>query len=90
MRFEAVNRAAGRLFAQGRVVFSPISQNHPIAEAHGLPKGWEFWQHFDQVYLSLSKELIVLRLPGWEESIGVTAERALAYSMGIPISFIDN
>jgi hypothetical protein len=88
-RFNAVNVAAGQLMRQGHLVFSPISHTHPIAEAGGLPLGWEFWAAFDRAYLEASRELIVLRLDGWRESVGVTAELAIAAELGIPVSYID-
>lgn len=88
-RFNAVNVVAGQLMRQGHLVFSPISHTHPIAEAGGLPLGWDFWAAFDRAYLEASRGLIVLRLDGWRESVGVTAEIALAAELGIPVSYID-
>ena len=87
-RFAAVNRAAGRLMALGNVVFSPISHTHPIVEACDLPLGWEYWREFDEAYLARCGELYVLCLEGWQESVGVDAEIAIAERFGLPIVYI--
>lgn len=87
-RFVAANRVAGILMQRGHLVFSPISHTHPIAEECDLPKGWDFWGAFDHAYLSASKLLIVLCIDGWTESVGVTAEMAIAVGMDVPIEFI--
>lgn len=86
-RFHAVNREAARLMQLGEFIYSPISHNHPIAEAHGLPKGWDFWEPYDTAFLESCRLLIVLKLPGWENSKGVKAEMEIAQKLGIPIEF---
>lgn len=87
-RFNAVNDVAARIMKTGRIVFSPISHTHPIAEAGDLPKGWDFWERFDTAYLSMSKELWILPLEGWKESRGVQAEVAIAKKLGLDIYVI--
>ena len=90
LRFQAVNRAAARLMADGILVFSPISHTHPIAEAGGLPKDWAFWERYDRAILACCAKVIVLRMPGWEESKGVQAEILIAEEMGIPVEYMDS
>lgn len=87
-RFEMANRAAGWLLSRGHVIFSPISHTHPIAEVCELPKGWEFWRVFDNAYLSVSDNVIVLAIDGWRESVGVQAEIVIAREMGIPVEYL--
>lgn len=88
-RFNAVTEAAGHLMAEGKVVFSPITHCHPIAERYELPRGWKFWEKFDKVYLGHSEEMIILPLPGWKESTGVTAEIGIMREQGKPIFLLD-
>jgi hypothetical protein len=88
-RFQAANHAAGLLMKEGHFVFSPISHTHPIAEAGDLPTGWEFWEGFDRAYLQHCHRIIVLRIEGWEQSVGVQAEIAIATEMGLIIDYID-
>ena len=87
-RFQAVNRAAGQLMAAGTFVFSPISHTHPIAEAHDLPGNWAFWGAYDRAMISRCSRLLVLQLDGWEESVGVQAEIAIAREVGLPVEFV--
>lgn len=77
--------AAGRLLAAGQRVFSPIAHNVAIIETTGLEAGWGVWSEFDKDMLSRCDLLIVLKLLGWEESLGVQAEIAEARRLGIPI-----
>ena len=88
-RFEAVNRVAAALMARGELAFSPISHCHPIAEAGGLPHGWEFWERYDRAVLGCCRRVVVLKLAGWQESIGVRVEIALAEEMGLPVEYME-
>lgn len=88
LRFEAANRYAAKLMSQGRLVFSPISHTHPIAEAGSLPLGWDFWERYDRAFLGMSCEVVVLCLDGWEESKGAMAEIAIAKELGLRIHYI--
>ncbi len=87
-RFKAANRAAGILMRRGDVVFSPISHGVPISGECGLPTDWNYWQDFARAYLSAAKRLVVLCIGGWETSIGVRAEIAIAVERGIPVEFM--
>lgn len=87
-RFDAACRAAAALLRVGFPVFSPIAHSHPIAQ-HGVPSTWEFWRHVDHHYLRQCRAVVVLRLPGWEQSVGVRAEIELARRWGIPVIEVD-
>ena len=72
------------LFLQGRQVFSPLSHNDLFARLHPeIPK--EQWMQFDLTILAFCTKLIVLKLDGWEQSIGVGREIAFAKERGIII-----
>lgn len=86
-RFELVNKIASKLMQQGRFIFSPISHSHPIA-LHGLPKGWDYWEKYDHVFLTLSDKLIIIMAEGWEDSVGIKKEMELMKQMNKPIEFI--
>lgn len=83
-RFRLANIAAATLLNAGEQVFSPISHSHPIAEAGGLPTGFEYYEAFDMAILGICKNLVLLMIPGWSESKGVTAELEMARRLGIP------
>lgn len=86
-RFEAVCDYAGRLMQMGHVVYSPIAHSHPIAMRVGLPTDWDYWKTFDHAMITRSTSLMVFQLPGWNESVGVTAEIQMAQALGIPIDY---
>lgn len=88
-RFRAVTMYAGELIQRGHVVFSPISHSHEMAKYidSECSTDWTFWEKQDFAFLELSSRLIVLALPGWAESRGVTAEVNKAIDLGIPIEY---
>jgi hypothetical protein len=88
-RFEAACAAAAKLMAGGRIVYSPIAHTHPIARLHDLPVGWAYWKILDRAMLSRCTELMVLRLPGWRASEGVTAEIQIAKDLDLRISWLE-
>jgi hypothetical protein len=87
-RFEAVTKVASKMMAKGEFVFSPISHTHPIAMVGNLPGGWEFWKAYDEIYLRMSRKMIVLMLDGWQESVGLTAEIELSKKLGIEVEYM--
>ena len=88
-RFNQVNVVAASLMKKGITLFSPISQNHPVALAGGLPVEWEYWEKFGRNFLACCHTLYVLKLDGWKESVGVQAEIKIATEMGLDIIYLD-
>lgn len=88
-RFDAVCRKAGELMLNGNVVYSPIAHCHPIAVRVDLPRDWSFWGKLDRDMLSWASRFIVLKLDGWEQSIGVRAETEIAKSMGLLVEYAE-
>lgn len=86
-RYEAaVFSAASIIKERGEPVFSPIAHSHPIA-LHALDGTWETWAEMDLAIIALCRELVVLQLPGWEQSRGIAAEVAEAERLGIPVTY---
>ena len=88
LRFEHVNQVAGALMRQGHLIFSPISHTHPIALSGDLPKGWDFWQRYDQKFLDCCDEVWILCVAGWKESVGVRGEIAVANYLRKQIRYV--
>lgn len=67
--------------------------NHHLAETFKLDTDANSWMAFNFCMLLPAKELHVLALPGFEKSIGVTAEvafwRGVKEPLGMPIYFIE-
>jgi len=87
-RYEEVNDATIILLKQQVYAFSPITYNHPM-ERHDLPTTWDFWKPYDIAFLERCSAVLVLKMDGWKESIGVTAEIEKAKSLGIPIQYLE-
>lgn len=77
------------LMNEGRIIFAPITSCHNIAKRYGLPRDWEFWKKMDEEFVRICKKMLIIALPGWENSTGVTAEKKIAEDAGIPVELID-
>lgn len=89
LRYQQAIDATAELMKKEKVVYSPIVATHPIAVKHKLPMGSEYWMKFDRVIIAKCDELYVLKLDGWEESLGVQEEIQIARKMGIPVKYLD-
>jgi len=87
--FKVANVAAGMLMKEGWIVYSPISQNHPIAKAVQLPTEWEYWERIDKEFLKWADVLIVLCIPEWRKSIGLAAEIQIAEELKKEIIYMN-
>lgn len=87
-RFNLVTKAAALLVSQGHVVFSPITMTHPInlvMPKTGVVYDSDYWVDFDTAFMSFCTELVLLTLPGWQESRGVSRELEYFRAAGLPI-----
>ena len=87
LRLEAHSCAAAHLIQQGVNVHPPLLATAPLAE-QGIkhPQGW---YAYDAAFLRACEGgVIVLTLPGWQESFGVRAEVLAALAMRYPVRTI--
>lgn len=87
-RFRAATRYTASLIRSGHIVFSPLTHGRPC-ERWGLPRTWGFWQRSCDAFLSISAELHILKLPGWNRSTGVSCERHFMEKANRQITYID-
>lgn len=83
-RLATVNHVSLELIKEGKLVFSPLSHNLSIDSKRFL-NSWEAWQKLDLEILARCDALMVLKLEGWQDSIGLKAEIAFAKAHQIPI-----
>lgn len=88
IRFIKVCKAAGNLRRIGLSCHAPIASAHPISQICDLPKDWSFWCDRDRAFLKVCKALVVLKLDGWDKSVGVAAELEEARRMSLPIGWM--
>ena len=91
-RVREVDRYCARLFRDGGfTVISPLTMGHNWTKAMPeLADEYEMWMGWCLSLLSKCREIHVLMLPGWRESVGVTRELEFAKANGIIISFVKN
>lgn len=87
-RHDIVNSVVFDYMRRGILVYSPLTHNIPIDQL-GIHGNWMTWKDFDHEMVSRCDRVIVLKLPGWEDSKGVAAEIARAKEVGIPIEWIE-
>lgn len=85
-RYAKACAARDYFLRQGMFVYSPIAHNH---NSINLPNTWDFWSKFDFDMLSRCDKMFVLKLEGWKESVGVTAEINFASQHQIPVYYIE-
>jgi len=88
-RYEAAMHCTALMLRRRMYVYSPIVHCHELAKRHELPRDFEFWQKYDLHMLDRSSQILVLKLPGWQESRGVTAELAHARSTCMPRALVE-
>lgn len=88
-RYVAACQATAHLMRDGDVVFSPIVHSHLLATDYGCPKEFSFWEKWCLSYLEhWATQFLILPLEGWEQSFGVSAEKAVAKKLGLPIHIV--
>lgn len=84
-RVSEINAYAAELMLAGAVVFSPISMTHPISHFTHEPCTHDFWLRQSLAFIPWADVLVVLRLQGFDTSVGVNAERSRAAALGIKV-----
>ncbi len=93
--FAEVARLAAHLMKCDMDIFCPIAHSHPIETVAIASGDWddietgEFWLKQDFAVLKHCDELIVYKMPGWEDSLGVAEELEYAKSLGIPVTYVE-
>lgn len=90
MRALMAGDAAAWLSNQGYHPFSPIAHWHRPAKRNKLPSNANHWISYNQAWLEKADELIVLKMPGWKDSIGIAYEIKWAKEQMKPVKFIEN
>ena len=88
-RRAAACRKAGELISKGVAVVSPIAHNVAVLDEAGGQTGPGRWKAQDLALLSACEKVLVVWLPGWLHSRGVSAEIDAAGKLGKPIEYVD-
>lgn len=88
-RVEIVNKVVAEYTALRLNVFSPITFGTTLLKYKEMPTDWEFWKNFCESFLEKCDELWVLKMEGWDESAGVSAEIQFAIENNITVRYIE-
>lgn len=88
-RYYLLAHAMVYLMRQGNLVHSPVVSYHHLVHTFTLPTDWDYWEGLCKAYLSISDRLIIFTINGWDKSVGVKQEIALAKEQGIKIQYMD-
>jgi len=89
LRYEQVTRAANILFRSGLNVYSPITHHHQVQKHRPTKMTTREWLQLDFGYLRHCEMLFVLKLDGWEKSLGLISEIEFAKDNQIPIVYVE-
>lgn len=88
-RFEKTQEYVARCMKQGLLVFSPIVYAHHMARDFEIGTDAEAWEEFNTEMITMCLDFWVLKLEGWEKSVGVQGEIFLARKLEREIKFIE-
>lgn len=69
------------------ILFSPIVYTHQLAMTHQMPVEAQFWKFFNEDILRKADSMWVLKIDGWDESVGVLHEIEFAAKIRLPIEY---
>ena len=86
----AACRVTAALIRERLPVFSPIAHSHSISLIGDLdPLSHEIWLAADAPLMAAAHGLIVVELPGWDESVGIAHEIEAFEAEGKPVVHLD-
>lgn len=78
-----------KLVSEGTMAISPITYGDALLKVRKLPSDYSFWNTFCLSLLNKCDEMIVYKIDGWEDSIGVKDEIRYCLENNIPVEYIE-
>lgn len=88
-RINAVTHTLAKLISEGNNAITPLLNHFILNSGVTLPSDYVFWHSYCTEVLKRCDYLYVLRLPGWDKSLGVLTEIKTASDEGIPVLYLD-
>lgn len=90
LREKQITMIAAKLTAKyGHCMFLPITQSAAMARCHEFGTGFDEWAQIDLTAIEAMQEFWVVKLDGWDKSIGVRYETQYATKLKKTIRYID-
>jgi hypothetical protein len=87
--WEAACKIRGLLMQAGISGYSPIAESHHVAKLCGLGTDHHTWSEDNETKMQASCGILVIKLPGWDQSAGIADEIARFRKMAKPILYLD-
>ncbi len=88
--FKEACAATASLLRHGIRVYSPIAHTHPIALEGALdPFDHDIWLPADGPLMQAAVGIIVVRMAGWDKSIGIAHEISQFKKAGKPVLYLE-
>lgn len=88
--YKKVAKYATFLCKSGITAISPIVYGHELLKNDkSMSSDWSFWENFCLNLMKKCDEIHVLKLNGWEKSVGVREEIEFANTQNINIVYVD-
>uniref|UniRef100_A0A6H1ZCW8 DUF1937 domain-containing protein n=1 Tax=viral metagenome TaxID=1070528 RepID=A0A6H1ZCW8_9ZZZZ len=88
-RYEETAKFCAECIKEDFIVFSSVVHWHAIAGKYNLPVDAKFWAKLNIELLRGCDTLWVLKLKGWEDSIGVNSEIFAALALNLDIHYMN-
>jgi len=90
-RVKAAGLVAAKLVAKEVHAISPVVYGTTLMEYGPMKEddSWKSWQHFCNSMIDISEAVYILKIPGWDTSLGVSGEKLRAATRGIECFLID-
>lgn len=85
-----ITHAAGAymLANKGAHVVTPLYNHFLLGMFPEMGHDYEFWKSYSLDLLRRCDKLVVLKIPGWQKSTGVTDEIRIASELQLPIEYL--
>lgn len=87
-RMQAYLTVDAILLKQGKFTVSPLAKHFGLTVSQS-PSDWKYWQSYSRAMLDQCEALIVIKLNGWDHSVGVKGEIEYAHHINLPIYYVD-
>lgn len=84
-RYTKACQMTARFIRDGRAVYSPVMQLHPLVVSRELEPNQLAWNRVSKDMIARCDEIVVLHLPGWQESICLRADLHFAGECEKPV-----
>ena len=88
-RFESIIRCHAKIISEGYFCFAPVAHGYPASvqpEYNSVTE--KYWLRLDLKCAVICRVLLVITLPGWEDSIGIKEETVYFSEKSKPIFYI--